>query len=176
VLQALPAGAKKVAHVEADAIGPRRVAILTLTLHGDEAQDLAHSGALPAPSGGPMLHLGRMLPGGPPPKDYTVDVALSVDPDSGDVLRLRAKVYEDDPMLANMRIQIGGPGGEEPPAADEPAPADKTDAQPPVKKGLPERKPGKTESVLYYRVDFKDLGRAEPPALDEGGKRWLGLQ
>ena len=176
-LAKLPVAQQGVMNVEAGEAGGKPVAILALSFTGPTADDLALGGALPA-TGGAFLFGG--LPGGSgaPEKTYTVDLALFVEPTSGDVLRLRAKVYEDNPMLANMRIRFGGGGGGDG-DADEPAaktPAAATTAAPVIKKGLPERTPGGTESVAYLKADFKDLGSAKPPSIDDAGKSWLGIK
>ena len=68
-------------------------------------------------TGGPggFVMIGGMLGGEMPEKKYEVDLALFTALDSGEVLRLRAKVYEDDPMMANVRFAIAAAGdGEEP--------------------------------------------------------------
>lgn len=171
----LPAAQKKIAAVEGGEQSGKKVAILTVTLTDAAAQELALSGALPA-SGGPMLFA---LGGGgmAPEKTYTVDLALSIDPATGDVLRLRAKVYEDNPMLANVRFQVNDGNGPDD-GDDAKEPAGKSDeaksGAPVIKKGLPERKPGKTESVSYLKVDFKDLDAGKAPAIDDKAKHWLG--
>lgn len=178
-LQALPPAAKQIESVEAGEIGGKPVAILGLSLASTVAADFALSGTLPTPAGGPMLRMGGMFGGGDAPeKTYAVDVALFVDPQTGDVLRVRAKVYEDDPVLAHVRLQFGGGDGGEGEAAAEEATtdADAAAGKPKWKKGLPDRKPGKTESLAYLKVDFKQLGAGEAPALDAAGKRWLELR
>jgi len=179
-LSKLDVAQQKVAHVEAGEAGGKPVAILALSFTGRTADDLALGGALPA-AGGAFI-FGAMPGGMAPEKSYTVDLALFVEPQSGDVLRLRAKVYEDNPMLANMRIRFGG-GGEgdgdgdsDTPAAKAPAAAAATTGAPAIKKGLPERTPGKTESVAYLKADFKDLGNAKPPSIDDAGLGWLGIK
>lgn len=177
-IAALPAEARQVTHVEGADMGGKPVTILTLELTGEAAQDLALGGALPAASGGMMLSFGGMFGGQMPEKTYSVDLALSVDPTTGDVLRLRARAYEDNPMLANVRFQMAGDGGQDESEPPQPAAdgAANDGAKVTIKKGLPDRKPTKTESLVYYKVDFKDLGAANPPALGDAGKRWLGLE
>jgi hypothetical protein len=188
LLQKLPAAARKVVAVEAGEVGGKPVAILTLALADEAAADFANSGALPPVSGGPLLHFGAMMGGEAPEKHWLVDCALFVDAGNGDVLRVRAKVYEEDPMLAHVRFQIGGPGGggaggDEDDDKDDAksetksgAKDAKADGAPKVKKGLPDRKPGKTQSVMYAKIDFKNLGLAEVPALDDEARGWLGLE
>lgn len=177
-LAELPQKARKVVHVEGGKVNERDVAILTLRLTGDEAEDLATSGALPLGGGGGGLFvLGGMFGGQRPKKDYSVDLALFAALDDGQVLRLRAKVYEDDPMLQNVQIRIGGPGGQdgEAPPDDEDEKEEKTTDpdKAPIKKGLPDREPGRTETMYYLRADFTDFGKAKAPEIDANGLRWL---
>jgi hypothetical protein len=182
LLHDLPPAQAPIRSVEATGQADKPQVILGLTLQGQAATDLALSGALPAVSGG----LGgiQMFGGGGaalPQPDYTVDLALTVDPESGDVLRLRARVYERNEMLRNMRIQFGGPGGaggnDAPPAGGD----EVTDAEPAAdtelvyKKGLPDRRLAKDVSLMYYRVDFQNLGAGNLPELDAKAKSLLGM-
>ncbi|MGE3174798.1 MAG: hypothetical protein AB7O97_19365 [Planctomycetota bacterium] len=173
-LQSLPAAARTVAHVEADDMRGTPVQIVSLQLQAAAAEDLALSGALPQPGSGMFFPMGGMFGGGPPQMTYTVDLALSIDPATGRVLRVRSKSYEDNPVLANVRIQFGQGGGDDEP---EDASADRDDDAPAGaiewKKGLPVRKPSRTESVAYFKLDFQDHGEATPPEVDEAGSRWL---
>lgn len=176
-LAELPAKARKVVHVEAGKVAERDVAILTLRLTGDEAEELATSGALPAGGGGGFLMLGGIFGGQRPEKTYAVDLALFAALDDGQVLRLRAKVYEDDPLLQNVQFRIGGAGGQ---GEEEPAPEDEKEEEKttdpdkaPIKKGLPEREPARTETMYYLRAEFSDFGKAKAPEIDANGLRWL---
>jgi hypothetical protein len=176
VLGDLPAASRKVAHVEAAEVAGRKVAVLSLVLEEDSAREFAASGAVPAESGpGGVLIFGGG--GDVPENDYTVYVALFVDPDSGDLLRLASKVYEKDERMGNVQIQVAGGGGDE---EDEDADDDKdeADADAPLtwKRGLPNRKPAKDESVTTFRADFKQLGLAEAPALDERARALLRMR
>ncbi len=173
----LPQSARQVVHLEAGKVQDRDVAILTVRLSGDEARDFALSGALPGGGGpGGMIMIGGMLGGDMPEKKYEVDLALFTAVDSGEVLRLRAKVYEDDPMMANVRIAIAAQGGEDGEAPveeeEEEEPAVERGKEP-IKKGLPDRKPGKGENMTYFRADFSEFGKATGPKVDGNGQRWL---
>ena len=180
-LAELPASFRQVVHVEAGKVQDRDVAILTLRLADEAAEDLALGGALPTGGGGGMFMLGGMFGGEMPKKTYSLDVAIFTAIDNGEVLRLRTKIYEDDPMLQNVRFQIGGEGegggGEDDEvvegkdgALDEKA---VEPGQEPIKKGLPDRKPGRTETMIYWKVDFSNFGKAVAPTLDASGTRWL---
>ncbi len=173
----LPTNVRQVVHLEAGKVQERDVAILTLRLSGDEARDLALSGALPGGGGpGGFMVIGGMFGGEMPEKKYEVDLALFTAVDSGEVLRLRAKIYEEDPMMANVRIAIAAQGGEDGEAPDEEeeeeAPAVERGKEP-IKKGLPDRKPGKGENMTYFRADFSEFGKATAPKVDGNGQRWL---
>lgn len=172
----LPATARQVVHVEASKVQDRDVAVLTVRLQGVEARELALSGALPGSSGGfgGILMLGG--PGGEmPEKGYEVDLAIFTAVDNGEVLRLRAKVYEEDPMMANVRIAIAAAGedGEAPEEEEEKEEPAVERGKEPIKKGLPERKPGKSENMTYLKADFTEFGKASAPQIDANGQRWL---
>jgi hypothetical protein len=176
-LASLPAEARKVVHVEAGEVAGRQVAVLSLALVEDVGREFVESGAVPGGGGGP----GSFLVFGPgigmdlPQDQHAVYVALSVDPASGDVLRVASKAYQINEAMGNVHIQIGDgdDDDDEPePAADEPAAGGALV----WKKGLPTKKPAKGESVASWRVDFKDLGLAEPPALDDKAKGLLRLR
>jgi hypothetical protein len=183
VLAELPAADRKVAHVEAGEVAGKPVALLSLVIDGDAARDLAESGALPVADGpgGRMLVFGGMGGMGAPEHDYSVHLALSVDPAGGDVLRFHAKVFDKNPMAGNVQIQIaGGPGGDGDDEDEVVAEEKKTGAAagdaPQWKKGFQVKKPAKDETVTTYRVDFSKLGLAEPPALDDKAKALLRLK
>ncbi|MGK0303380.1 MAG: hypothetical protein ACI89X_004273, partial [Planctomycetota bacterium] len=44
------------------------------------------------------------------------------------------------------------------------------------KRGLPRIKPAKDQSVMTFRADFKQLGLAEAPKLDERSKALLHVR
>lgn len=181
VLAELPAASRSVVHVEAGEVAGKDVAILSLQLDGEVASDFAEVGVVPG-SGGPgggMMILGAMGGmGGAPDIDHTVYLALSIDPVTGDLVRFAAKVFEKNPMMGNVQIRLGGPGGaggdeeEEKEDATEEAPSDG-----PVewKKGFPKKKPAKDESVATFRVEFSKLGLAEAPQLGDKQKALLRL-
>jgi hypothetical protein len=175
----LPGDVRKAAHVEAGEIGGKPVAIVSLQLDGAVARDFAESGAVPGGGGAPLLMFGG---GGMdvPENEYAAFVALFVDAASGDLLRLAAKVYETNAMMGRVQIQVAGAGADgddaEDADADDAKDADKAGGALQWKKGLPVKKPAKDESVTSYRVDFAELGLAEPPAVDAKAKALLRLR
>jgi hypothetical protein len=164
VLRDLPADARKVVNVDTAEIGGKATTVLSLQLRDAAARDFALSGAIPMIGGGP--------PGEP---DCEVDLALFVDAQSGDVLRVRARTYEANPDAGNMHIQIQGPGGGDSAEDDdkEDAKAEKKDGKPVFKKGLVDRKPTKTESLMYFKADFKAIGTTKAPELADKQKALL---
>ncbi len=185
VLGELPAAARTVAHVEAAEVAGKQVAVLSLVLDHDAAKDLAESGVLPVAGGpgGGMLMIGGMGGMDLPENEYEVHLALFVDPAGGDVLRFAAKVFDRNPMLGNVQIQVAGAlGGDDDEEDDEDdvvaatkEPAAAAGA-PGWKKGFPVKKPAKDESVTTFRADFGKLGLAEPPVLDDKAKTLLRVR
>ena len=173
VLADAPAAARKVANVEAGEVGGKKVAVLSLALESEAAREFVESGAVPTGGGGGFLMLGG--PGMDAPEiDYVAYVALFVDVESGDLLRFSTKIYETNPMMGNVQIQFaGGAGGDE---EEEEEKAEPADAPLKWKKGLPTKKPTKEQSVTTFRVDFKKLGMADAPALDDRAKVLLRMQ
>jgi hypothetical protein len=174
VLAELPDDARKVANVEAGEAGGKKVVVLSLALEGAAASEFAESGAVPGGGGGGFVMFGA--PGmDTPENEYAAYVALFVEPDSGDLLRFATKIYEKNEMMGNVQIQVQGGGGDEAEAKDDEKEAP---AGGPLqwKKGLPVRKPAKDESVTTYRADFKKLGAADAPALDDKAKALLRMQ
>jgi len=172
----LPQRSKAVAHVEAGKLKGKPCVILTCKLTGDDALEFADSGVVPDVGGGfgGVMIMGAMGGMGmePPRPDYETYLAFFVDQDSGDLLRFAVKSYQTDEMMGGVAIQIGAGGAEVEVEEEE----DDEDAdQGPVqwKRGFPRIKPKKDQSVLTYRVDFKDLGLAEPPSLTDGHKALL---
>jgi hypothetical protein len=185
----LPAEARRVRAVEQAKVKDQDVLVLALTLEGEAAADFAQSGALPPVSMGMggftqiVMRGGGMGGARPQQPEVTVDLGLFVEPQGGDVLRVRAKIYEKGAPGGVMRfavaaapagggaVQLAAPARE---AEKEDKDTDKDSGELVYKKGLPERKLGQQESSMYLKVDFADLGKAKPPELDEACKRLLG--
>lgn len=177
-LARLPAQTKGVVHVEAGKLKGRACAIMTWKLEGDDALELADSGALPDVGGGfgGVKIMGAM--GGlgmePPRPDYETYLAFFVDVESGDLLRFAAKSFQTDQMMGGVAIQIGAVGGGGLEIEEEEEEEEEVDEGPVTwRRGFPRIKPKKDQSVLTFRVDFKDLGLAEPPSLPADVKSLL---
>jgi hypothetical protein len=184
----LPAEARRVRAVEQTKVKDQDVLVLALTLEGDAAADFALSGALPpvASLSGRTITLARGMAARPQPQpETTVDIGLFIEPQGGDVLRVRAKVYEKGaPGGAPQFVVAGAPAGgggfqvavpaREAEKEDKDKEKEKDSGEPVYKKGLLERKMGQRDSSMYLKVDFTDLGKAKPPELDEAAKRLLG--
>ena len=167
----LPQRSKAVVHVEAGKLKGKPCVILTCKLTGDDALEFADSGAVPDIGGGfgGAVLIGAMGMEMPRP-EYETYLAFSVDQDSGDLLRFAVKSYQTEEMMGGVAIQVAGGG-----AMVEEEEEDEDADQGPVrwKRGFPRIKPKKDQSVLSYRVDFKDLGLAEPPSLTDAHKTLL---
>jgi hypothetical protein len=179
VLKRLPKAARAVEHVEAGKLKGKQCAILTCKLTGDAALEFADSGAIPDVGGGfgGMIVMGGMgaLGGEPPRPDFETWLAFFVDRDSGDLLRFAVKSFQTDEMMGNIAVQVAGAGG----VVEEVEEEEEEEAEnAPIKwkRGFPNIKPKKDQSVLDYRLDFKDLGLAEPPTLADDLKALLRLR
>ncbi len=166
----LPEAARGVVHVEAAELKGKQCAVLTCKLDGDDALEFADAGAVPDVGGGfgGVVMLGGL--GGvamePPRPDFETYVAFFVDPAGGDLLRLAVKSYQTDEMMGGVAIQIGGAGGIEQVEEEDEEEEEEAEAGPVQwRRGFPRIKPKKDQSVLTFRVDFRDLGLAEPPSL-----------
>ena len=184
-LRDLPAAQRAVVHTEAAEIRGKKVVTLAITLDGDDAGDFAATGAIPDVSGGMggflvVGGLGGAL--GLPEPEQTVHLAVSIDPENGDVLRFAVKTYEKNPMFGNIQVQVAGAGmggddEEEDDAAEEKAEEEAGEKDKPEwKGGLPTRKPGKSESVVMFRAEFLNHGLADAPELDDKAKALLRLR
>lgn len=189
-LRALPADQRLVVHTAEAQVGGKKVVVAGITLEGEYAGDFVDTGAVPEISGGmgAVIFGGIGGIGGTPEVERTLHLALFVDPDNGDVLRVSAKLYEKNPMFGNIQIQVQGAGGgndaDDDDEKEEKEEKEKKDgakdkdgkAAAEWKNGLPTRKPAKDESVVTFRADFTKLGLADPPALDEKAKALLRVR
>jgi hypothetical protein len=182
VLAELPVESRQVVNVDRGEVANKPVTILSLELTENVAAEFVDCGVVPAPGSiGAFMVLGAARGIDLPQPDRTVQLALFVD-DSGDLLRFACKVFEKNPMFGNVQVQVAGAAiggdeeaeGEEVVEAAEPA---KGEMGPQLwKKGFPQRKPAKDESVATFRADFQQLGRAEAPALDQKAKQLLRVR
>jgi hypothetical protein len=173
-LKELPAEARKVVNVDSAEVGGKACTVLSLQIEGESGSEFAESGALPGGGGGGFMMFGGGGGMPMPEIEHCVYVALFVDAASGDLLRFSCKAFEENPMFANVQIQVAGGGGDDE-MEEETEEKEEKDAAGPMKwkKGLPVKKPGKTESVTTFRADFKNLGLAEAPPLDDKMKTLL---
>ncbi|MEO6598134.1 MAG: hypothetical protein ABIP94_25605 [Planctomycetota bacterium] len=177
VLRGLPDEVRTVVQVEAGEVRSRPVAILSLQLEAEEALEFVDAGVVPEAGGGfgtPRFLLrlgGRAMPRA----EYTVYLALHVDAENADLLRFSAKVIENTKTGGGgMVTVVTSGGGDEEPEEEVETPAETGPLQ--WKKGFPVKKPGKDESVMTFRADFKKLGLAEPPELDDKAKTLLRVR
>jgi hypothetical protein len=175
-LGSLPAPARKVANVDTAEVGGKTVHVLSLALESQAASDFAESGAVPGAAGG-FFAFGA--PGmDVPENEYTVYLALFIEPESGDLLRFVCKTFEKNEMMGHVKIAVAGGDGEAAEAEDakDEKKSEKDDGTLVWKKGLPQKKPAKDESVTTFRVDFKKLGLADAPSLPDKAKALLRMQ
>lgn len=176
-LARLPARTKDVVHVEAGKLKGRACAIMTCKLEGDDALELADSGAVPDVGGGfgGVMIMGAMGGMGmePPRPDYETYLAFFVDVETGDLLRFAVKSFQTDQMMGGLAIQIGGAGGGLEIEEEEEEEEEVDEGPVTWRRGFPRIKPKKDQSVLTFRVDFQDLGLAEPPSLPADAKALL---
>lgn len=178
VLKQLPKKARDVEHVESGKLKGKPCTILTCKLTGGTALEFADSGAIPDVGGG---FGGMIMMGGlgmePPRPDFETYLAFFVDQESGDLLRFAVKSFQTDEMMGNVAIQIaGGGGGGDVDEEEEEEEEEADDGPVKWKRGFPRIKPKKDQSVLNYRLDFKSLGLAEPPALSDDLKALLRVR
>lgn len=191
VLRDLPAEVRRGVHVEAGEIDGRKVAVLTLSLDAEAAAEFAETGVVPGGDGDGAFGNVFVAWGGNgnvamPEVARTVHLALSIDPDNGDVLRFAAAIYEKNPMFQGfaqvqvVQFQAQGAGAAAVAGQEAEAPAEGAGeakpAKPEWKDGLPTRAPEGNESLLTYRVDFSKLGLAEPPQFDDRAKELLRVR
>lgn len=179
VLANLPAAAFKVTNAEEGKIKDTAVITYGFTLEGEVAEDLALCGIVPrATGGGMMLMIGGGGGGGMsmPKPDVTLDLAVSVDAETGYVARVHCKAYTKSEMPGNVQVRFAGADGvdmEE--AAEEPEPAVE-DAAMQFRSGLPKRHLGKDTSLTDFDVTLSRHGTAKLPELSEASRKLLGLR
>jgi hypothetical protein len=177
-LKQLPKAASSVVHVEAGKLRGKAMVLLTIKLDNEVALEFSDCGAIPDVGGGlgGIMMFGGMGGGMAPPRpELETYVVFYVDSESGDLARLSVKSYSTSEMMGQIQIQGGGGGfgGD-----DEEEEEQEEDEGGPVKwkRGLPRIKPAKDQSVMTFRADFKQLGLAEAPKLDERSKALLHVR
>ena len=174
-LQQLPKAASNVMHVEAGKLRGKAMILLTIALTDKVALEFSDCGAVPDIGGG---FGGMMVLGGmgiePPRPELETYVVVYIDAQSSEIARVSVKTYSTDEMMGQIRIDGagGGFGGNEEQVEEE------VDENAPVKwkRGLPRIKPAKDQSVMTFRADFKKLGAAEAPELDDRSKALLRVR
>ena len=177
-LKQLPKASSSVVHVEAGKLRGKAMVLLTLKLDNEAALEFSDCGAVPDVNGGlgGIVMIGGMGMGMETPRpELETYVVCYVNSESGDLARVTVKTYSTEEMMG--QIQIGGAGGgfgrdEEDEEEEE------EDQGGPVKwkRGLPRIKPAKDQSVMTFRADFKKLGLAEAPKLEDRLKALLRVR
>ncbi|MEZ5962363.1 MAG: hypothetical protein R3F56_00830 [Planctomycetota bacterium] len=175
----LPDDALQVTHVESGTVKDAEVRIYGFTVSGRVADELGLTGALPRATGGHMM----MIFGGgglaePPRPEVSIDLAVSVDAESGYVVRVRSRSYTKSQLPGNVQVRFAGADGTELAEEEEveaETPADK-DAPLQFRKGLPQRHLGKDTSLIEFDLALSRHGEAKAPAVSEAGRKLLGLR
>ncbi|MCB9879042.1 MAG: hypothetical protein H6835_15715 [Planctomycetes bacterium] len=192
VLSQLPPAQRKVVHVDGGKLRERDVAILTLQLSGDEANEFDDHGVAPAASGGfgDVVVFGGLAGAPEPPRaDLTTYIACFVDAQNGDLLRLAVRTTSSGGM-GGFQIAVGGVFGNNNDTDEEGDDADGAEQEKEKEKeqgagqgaavgwkaGFPVAKPGQQESVMTFRLDFTKLGLADLPAIDDAVKPLIGAR
>lgn len=174
----LPAKGKRDVKSETTKLKGQPAELVMLEVHGKAAQALAKSGLLPRFQGGGLLAIGPMKGMLPEPGAATYDLAFWVEPQSGQVLRMRVRGYQEDPAGGGgITIQVAG-GGEEEGEEDEekPAKGEKSEKAPKaiaIKDGLPERAKKRSVSTFDYEVGFSAHGKAKVAELPAEAQQLL---
>jgi len=178
VLKQLPKVVSNVVNVEAGTLRGKAMALLTIKLHNEYALDFSDSGAVPDSGGG---FGGVMLFGGmggvePPRPEVQTYVVFYVDAENGDLARLAVKTYSKDESMGQIRIAAAGAGfgGNEEEEVEEEEVASTSEVK--WKRGFPNIKPANDESVMTFQADFKKLGLAQAPELDDVSKALLRVR
>lgn len=175
LLQFLATTDLAVTHTEVGALDDHPVQTVTFTLNADQASELLWQGLVPptllsASLGDLPFNLrGRQGPRNPAtPVAATVDLAVTIDPATGDIRRLHLRAWNPANAGAGQGFVvfqaggqvIAGQGQAEAEAADEPDP----NAPLTWQDGLPVR-PRAKMVVRDYVVRLQDQGTAKPPEL-----------
>ena len=175
VLKRMPSAARGVVHVEVGKLRGKAMTLLTIKLEDEVALEFAASGAAPDVGGAfsSMMIMGGIAGMEPPRPELETYLVFYVDAASGELARIAIRTYSTDAMMGNIQIAGGFVGEEE--EEEEGEQGELTDDGKPAevkwKRGLPRVKPAKDQSVMTYRVDFRDLGQAQAPELDEPSRR-----
>jgi hypothetical protein len=180
VIKRMPSAARGVVHVEVGKLRGKAMTLLTIKLEDEVALEFADSGAAPDVGGAfsSMMIMGGIAGMEPPRPELETYLVFYVDAASGELARIAIRTYSTDAMMGNIQIAGGFVGEEE--EEEEEEEGELTDDGKPAevkwKRGLPRVKPAKDQSVMTYRVDFRDLGQAQAPELDEPSRRLLRVR
>jgi hypothetical protein len=181
-LQALPASALSVKNHKASTYKDKAVLIIGITLEGEDAQDFALSGALPAVSSGMGGMMMMMRGGGGTAQlpDITVDLALYVEPATGYIHKVKSRSYQQSTGGGGgFQIKVQGDGGgfgAEQEEEEEEEVKEKDDSGKRIyKRGLPVRRLGDDLSRMVYDVIFTKHDHAVPLKLDPEAKKLLKI-
>lgn len=158
--------------------------VLSLSLTGDAANDFGLAGTLPPVAkgfGGMAMKLGGMGGDAKEP-DLTIDLALTVDPATALVHRVRSATYQEGGLPGGGRVMVGGAGFGEEEEEEEEKEEDKEevktrDAQGNriYKRGLPIRKLKDSLSRMEFDISFTKHGQPYVFELDAAGRKLLRL-
>jgi len=180
ILKQQPEAATNIVHVEAGKLRGKPMTLLTMKLEADDALEFADAGAVPDVGGGfgAMMIMGGMGGMEPPRPELETYLVLYVDTASGELARINVKSYSTDEMMGQIKIAGGGGGfgGDEEEEEIEEEEEEDANGEVKWKRGLPRIKPAKDQSVMTFRVDFRKLGLAEMPELDDKSKQLLRLR
>lgn len=173
---------KKVDHQETTR--GKRV-VLSFSLKGEAANDFGLAGTLPPVAkgfGGMVVKLGALGGAGGGEPDLTIDLAVTVDPATALVHRVRSATYQEGGMPGGGRVVIGGGGGglgddDEGDEEEEEEQVKTHDAQGNrlYKRGLPVRKLKDSLSKMEFDISFTKHGQPYVFELDDAGRKLLRL-
>jgi hypothetical protein len=162
VLRDLPPGTLQVTHREEGKFHGQDLVILSASLDGDAARDLALTGVFPVPSAGGqmMMQLRRMGGGDAGDEPTTIDLAFYVDPAAALVHRLRVKIYQESSFPGQMQFQTAdGREVDTGPAEEEEVQEKDEQGNRIYKRGLPVRKLGESTSLADLDATFSEHGK-----------------
>jgi hypothetical protein len=182
--QALTSGKLEVIHAQVGQLEDKPIEVVTAHASGDDAYALLWSGLIPDAVTNAYLPLRNLTSTGArgrAKQDLDVDLALWLDPATGDVRQLKVRCYTKMISAAGGGLVMPGGAPPRPGAAPEPELDDEEAAKPgplAFEDGLPVRKPRGRDMlmVVSFDVTFQELGTAKPPALDATARELLGMK
>lgn len=181
VIKRLPNAAKNIVHVQSGKLRGKAMTLLTIKLDQEDALEFADSGAAPGVGGGfgAVMLFGGLGGMEPPRPDLETYMVFYVDAESGDLTRMAIKTYSTNQMMGNIQIagRVGGVEEEEveEEEVEEEEVVEET-GEVKWRRGLPRIKLAKDQSVMTFRADFRNLGMAKAPELDEKSQQLLRIR